>query len=430
MASLSGTAPMITPPPQSTGAGSGAGLRNSKRGGLLGGLGNIFSHAGEGVANAATSIVNTATKGAAAAGTSVGSQITAGGASAGSQITTGGASVGSQITSGGTSAGRQITAGGAGIASSITSQVQSALSLHSSVRKSAHIQIPKATPTDISPWGSPGNKLPSLQGIDIWDLGMQVKGGMELGGGFTADFAHAGSQGWATAHMFMKGSDWNFDFPLGLDFHGTNIHYENTDVPIGQPINLCEELGCIAVQDVFELASALQMNLNASIDVTASGKINMGTNISYAAPAAFWSSNSSKNASGFEPSNNKKWFNVSDGSIQVTGAIGVDLVHFNGLEIKEFHDASFNFRIVDGVSVVVTVTDNLQDTSKLRRDISPRGHSHDVLARELSRRDTCPGIGINLALEEEIMLDGDAGPLNEGIPLYATQIPLYSTCLS
>ena len=315
------------------------------------------------------------------------------------------------------------------IQSKVTSDVESAASAHFSTSKPMHIQVPKATPTDASPWGSAGKKLASVESIDIWDLGIQVNGIMELGGGFTADLAHIGRNGWASAYMFMNGSDWNFDIPLGLDFRGNNVHYENTNLSIGEPIDFCEEIGCVAIQDVFEIGSTLQMNLNASIDVKSSGKINMGTNFSYAAPAVSWGP-ASPNASGFGPSNKQKWFNVSDGSIQVTGGIGVDFVQFNGLKIQKYKEADFYVQIVDGVSLVTTVADQQKGPSKPRRDVSVREHPKDILARELSRRDTCAGVGISLALDEEIMLQADAGPFNGGKNLFATQVPLYSTCFS
>ncbi|KAL9079509.1 MAG: hypothetical protein Q9157_001621 [Trypethelium eluteriae] len=314
-------------------------------------------------------------------------------------------------------------------ASVVTSHVEAAASLHGSTSKSMHIQVPKATPTGTSPFSTTGNKLASFHGMDVWDLGMQVNGGIELGGGFTADLAHIGKKGWASAYMFMHGSDWNFDFPLGLEFQGTNEHYENTNLTIGEPIDLCAEFGCIAVQDIFEIGSFLQMNLNATIDVKTSGKINMGTKYSYAAPQVYWGTDS-QNATGFEPSNREKWFNVSDGSIQVSGGLGLDFVQLNGLKITKVKEADFYVQIVDGVSVAATVTKEQKGSSKSRRDISAREHPKDVLARELAKRDTCPGLGVKLELDEALMLQADAGPFNGGATLFATQIPLYSTCIS
>ncbi|KAL9091421.1 MAG: hypothetical protein Q9165_004807 [Trypethelium subeluteriae] len=310
------------------------------------------------------------------------------------------------------------------------SETSKAKSYVSDGSKTMSIQVPKATPTNASPWdNTPGTKLASFQGIDVWDLGMQVNGEMELGGGFTVDLAHIGQKGWATAYMFMHGSDWNFDFPLGLEFQGTNEHYQDTNLTIGEPIDLCLEFGCIAVADMFELGSFLQMNLNATIDVTASGKINMGTNFSYAAPQVYWGTNT-QNASGFEPSNSQKWFDVSDGSISVSGGIGVDFEQFNGLKITKVKEADFSVQIVDGVSLAATLTKEQKGSAKSRRDMSAREHSKDVLARELAKKDTCPGVGVKLELDEVLMLQGDAGPFNGGATLFATQIPLYSTCIS
>ena len=314
------------------------------------------------------------------------------------------------------------------------------LSKTHSTKFSGTVHIPTSTPTSISPWATPGNKLVSADGIDLWDLGLQMAGEVDLGGSFSIDVTEIGSDQWFTGELELDGANWNLDFPIGLDFRGTEVSHSWDGFQIIEPVDLCAEIGCFAIENLFELGSFVQVTLNTTIDFKGTGKINMGANFTYANPKASWDvTDGSKNsASGWDGSStDERWFNVTDGSAELTGAIGLDLTQFNGISLTRLGKATANVSLTDGVSIAVHATRGLGDSTGgskgRRRSQVTRAHPRDILVREFMKRDTCAsggGTSVGLDLEEQVILQAGIGQFGTAPALWATQVPLYSTCIS
>ena len=325
-----------------------------------------------------------------------------------------------------------------GIIGSITSEVGNFNPTYST-QVSGSVHIPTATPTAISPWDTPGTKLASVENMDVWDLGLQMASEITIGGGFSIDNKNIGKADWFTGSIDLDGLNWNLDFPIGFDFKGSDFQYSWTNWQIIPPVDLCPELGCFAVENVFKLGSFVQAALNITVDVKKSGRINMGTNLTYTNPKAHWdiTDHTKNSASGWDGTQ-EKWFNVSDGTAELTGSVGLDLTQFNGFVLQLIKDASANVSLTDGVSIAAHVSQGYVGSSrpkpkaKYRRDLSP-GQPSDILARELLKRDTCTdngGTNIELDLEEQVILQAGIGPFGTAPALWATQVPLYTTCIS
>ncbi|KAI9700127.1 MAG: hypothetical protein M1820_006909 [Bogoriella megaspora] len=332
------------------------------------------------------------------------------------------------------------------------------------------VEFPKSLPTDVSPWGPnyPGDKLVTIDGIDVWDLGIHVSGGVSISG--EVDFDATKLLGSDKAEFIkgfidFEGKDWNLDFPLGLEFHDAN--YRKSFIrPIGVPIPLCgaEDICSFGLPGIFELGPYIQAAFNVTLDIKANGRISLGTNISYPNPHLRWNlheANDKSNVGGWE-GKKTPWFNVSDGSVSITGGIGFDLTQFNGLKfpaLSKFPKFESvvpqpNINFTNSLGLDVTVTTGVKGNEHDRRDLSPRRyharhlptrsvHEHDadqsprdMPARQLFQRDAdkvCVdngGTSVKIDIEEGILFGMElTDQIGSNINIWATQIPLYSHCI-
>ena len=446
-------------------------------GDITSGLGDVTSAVGGGATSVAsditsdagsvaTSVATDVTSGAESVGTSIATDVTSGAESVGTSIATDvtsgaervGTSLATQITSGagsvGTDIATHVTSGAVGLESTITS---GAHSLYTVVTSDAHsvftmvtddianllkhnisktmetsIHIPKATPTAVSPWGHNGEKLFTFNNMDFWDLGVQLSGAIEMEGDIEIYAEKVGTTDFLRGSMGLNGSDWKLNFPIGIDFRKAKFFYQNNMWQLMEPISLCPEAGCFAVQNIFELGCFVQLVLNITLNVDATGKIYMGTNNSYEAPRAIWEfgGGAQNQVSGWH-GEHKKWFNHSDGQIKVEGSFGVDLQQYNGLNFPRIPMAQVGASINDGVSIITHIATGFKGNDHERRDMSKREHPKDILAREMSKQDTCMndgGVSVELTLQEQVVIQAGLGPLSKDVPLWATQVPLTSTC--
>ncbi|KAL9077285.1 MAG: hypothetical protein Q9157_003427 [Trypethelium eluteriae] len=300
---------------------------------------------------------------------------------------------------------------------------------------SRFVQIPKSTPTGVSPWGNPGNKEFGFLGMDFWDLGIKMSGGVEFEGNFEIDAKKIGQSGFLSGELGINGSNWEFDFPLGLNFQNASFEHTWNTWQLIEPIDICPDVGCFAIENVFELGSQLQVTLNITLEVNATGKLTTGTNITYSQPAAKWNfGDESKNSATGWDGDHQKWFNYTDGNVTLSGGLGFDLTQFNGLSFPQVPNANTNVSFSNGVSIVGHVSMDTKGNSKFKRsNMSKREHPKDILARVLMKKDTCTdngGIEVSLDLEGQVIVQAGVWKFGTAKPLYATQIPLYSTCIS
>ena len=444
------------------------GLFDSATSGVVGVATSATGDAGGDVTTAASAVGGVATTAASDAGGAVtiatsdaGGAITTATSAAGCAITTATSAAGGEVTTA-TSAGggelsiatsgaegaittaTSIVAGeattvisdGANIYSHVTSNVASLLSHNISASLKTSVQLPTATPTDASPWGSPGTNVISYNNMDVWDLGFQMSREVMLEGDFEIHVSKVCQNGFLTGYMGIEGSNWKLDFSLGLDFKNAHFKKSWDNYQIMQPINLCPEFGYFAVANVFKIGSEINLNLKLTLGVNANGKLNMGANSSYDQPKAKWvfGEHQRNSASGWD-GKPERWFNLTEGTVDLTGGIGIELQQFNGIKFPNLPDAGVNAQLTNGVSIVTSIASGFEGTSpssKARRDFSKRQHAKDILARELSKKDTCTkdgGIAVGLELEEVVMVQASAGPIGTDIPIWQTKKPLYSTCI-
>ncbi|KAI9654076.1 MAG: hypothetical protein M1821_006787 [Bathelium mastoideum] len=383
------------------------------------------------------------------------STITSGAMGAESTLTSGAVGAESTLTSGAVGVESTLTSGAVGLESTVTSAADSIYTVVTSDAKSVFtmvtgdigkllqqnisktmsttVQIPKSAPTQISPWGNYGEKLFTFNNMDFWNLGVQLAGSIEMEGDIEIYAEKVGTDAFIKGHLGLTGSAWKLDFPVGVVFRNAEFNAQWQRYQLMEPLSLCPEFGCFAVENIFELGSFVQLVLNITLNVNATGKITMGSNNSYADPTAIWSfgGDHSHNVSGWQGVH-KKWFNASDGIGSVEGSLGVDLQQYNGLNFPMLPMGQVGASIANGVSIVAHVKSGVKGNDHQRRDMSKREHAKDILARELAKRDTCVedgGIDVILDLQEQVVIQAGLGPLTKDIPLWATQIPLTSTCL-
>ena len=398
------------------------------------------------IASGATGVASTAESagtGVASTAESAGTGVATTAESAGTGVATTAESAGTGIAttaeSLGTGLATTITSGAGSIYTQASSDIASLISKTFSAGTSQTIHIVPASPTADSPWGSPGAQITSYQGMELWDLGLQLSGGVEMEGDFVIHTTDVAQDGILTGGMGINGSEWQLDFPLGLNFQNANFKIMWDSLQIMEPIDLCPELGCFAIENVFELGSEINLVLNMTFDVQhTTGKLNLGTNITYPQPQANWvfGDHSKHSATGWE-GEHKKWFDLSDGTVNFAGGLGIEIQQFNGISFPSIPNAGLSVSLSDGVSIVAHVSANTKGVSsssdtRRKRNTTNRKHAKDILARELMKKDTCASIGgvdVSLDLEEQVVVQAGAIFVGTSIPIWATQIPLTSTCI-
>ncbi|KAL9084384.1 MAG: hypothetical protein Q9165_008098 [Trypethelium subeluteriae] len=309
-------------------------------------------------------------------------------------ISTGTSDANGAISTGTSDANGAISTGTSDANGAISTAQSSALGAFDqtvSTTVSKSVQIPKSTPTGVSPWGNPGNKEFSFLGMDFWDLGIKLSGGVEFEGDFEIDTNKIGQSGFLNGFLGINGSNWEFDFPLGINFQDAHFRHSWTTWQIIEPFDICPDVGCFALENVFELGSELQVTLNLTLEVNATGKLTTGINVTYSQPAAQWNfGDESKNSATGWNGRHEKWFNYTDGSVALTGSLGFDLTQFNGISFPRVPNGNVNVSFSNGVSLVGHVGLDAKGNSQSKRsNVSKREHPKDILARALIKKDTC-----------------------------------------
>ena len=380
----------------------------------------------------AAGVIDTATSDAAGAWMSM----TSGAVAAYHTITSDAASVYQNATAAGESALSRFTSLGESVFDKVTAWVE-----HShTMDVSGSVQFPKATPTGASPFGRPGESLtPSggIHGINIWDLGAQLKGSIDVGLGFSVDLTALSSDPskFFAGYIDVVGTDWDLDIPIGLDFQDAGVSVPIPHWELMPPVDLCADIGCFALENVFELGADLELVSNITLQVNATGKIETGVNLGYSSVHWHWDSDPQKRKATAKQSHRDKWFKISDGTVSVEGDIGVDFIQFNGIKLDFVKDANVNISFVDGISIGAKVSSgtegNMNENS--RRDISLREHPRDILIREFLKRDTCTsngGVSVELHLDEVLILQAGIPFIGTAPTLWGTDVPLYTTCIA
>ncbi|KAI9695231.1 MAG: hypothetical protein M1820_008803 [Bogoriella megaspora] len=418
--------PVITPPP-STHELHERGLWSKAKSGL--------GHITSGIA----SVVSDATQGAVSIATEATSAI----GSVASAATSEGASVISDVSSKADSVVSQAT-------SAVGSVASEAENFSKTMGASWSVSHPSYPPTSSSPFGPAVTNLWSIDNIDVWDLGVGIVGTTTLTGTIAADFVKLKVN---TAQVQLTTKGFEMNFPIGLDAHAADVQHSFT-FPF-PPIP--EEVSPFGIEtEWFKCGLWFEIDVNATIGVKASGKYDLGVNLSIpnAQATLDMADSSQNNESGWKP-DIKKWFKTEDGTAELKASFGFDFSIMIGLNVTKMNLISAHAQLTDSVALEAKALidipgSDLNDNKNIhKRDLRGvsaqphrarrrgfslhRRHPRDILLHEFEKGDTCAaegGIPFELDFADNVFLGADLGPIDKTIGFWSWTTPLWTTCFS